>query len=267
MIRLPEMIALQKEHVEQYRKTAAAFIEKEISIIPQVLGVLLTGSTARGDARKGPLGLMTDITIVLEPNTSIDLIERFGPSVEPPDYPFHAINRQNTTFALELTHIDSLWDIKKQSDSIIFAKQESLIMLDRTGKLKKWKDTAFKLNDDEIKQRSLMYYRWFEYISNEYHFEKWAFRKAWIQLTHNLNVACECFCSFLFCINGGYVPRRDWIVYLTYELPEKPNDYEQLIHSMYQSLATEADITNREAAIKKANQWMISYCRAKGWMS
>ena len=33
MIRLPEMIGMQKKHVEHYRETAASFVEKEISII------------------------------------------------------------------------------------------------------------------------------------------------------------------------------------------------------------------------------------------
>ena len=194
-------------------------------------------------------------------------LERFGPSVEPPNFPFHAIIWRNVTLAIELTDVDSLRGTKSQLQSEIFAKQESLIMVDRTGELKKRKDTAFQRTDDEIKQRALTYHRWLDYVSNKYHYEKWAYRKSWIQLSHNLSVACECCCSFLFCRNGSFVPRRDWIVYLTYELPLKPNNYDQLIHSMYHSLANEKDIAHRADASRIANEWMITYCKTKDWMT
>lgn len=265
MKRLPEILDLQRKETELYQKTAASFVEKEISIIPEVLGVLLTGSTARGDARKGPHGFMIDLTIVLGRNVTMNLTERFGPSVEPPDFPFHAINWENEIFAIELTDIGKLSDIKNQPESVIFAKQESLVLFDRTGQIKQWKKTAFHLSSDEIKQRALMYYRWFHYMVNEYHREKWTYRKAWIQLAHNYNAACECFCSFLFCINGGYVPRKDWMVYLTYELLEKPKDHDQLIHSMYRSVITEEEIEHRASCMGRANEWMETYCKTKGW--
>ena len=267
MKRLPEILNLQRKEIELYRKAAAAFVEREVRIIPEVLGVLLTGSVARGDARKGPLGLMINLTIVLDSHATLDLNNRFGPSVEPPDFPFHAIYRENELFSIEAIEIEQLVNIKNQQESVAFARKESLILFDRTGQIKQWKTSAFNISSEEIKQRALMYYRWFKYLVDEYHYEKWAYRKAWIQLAHNYNAACECFCSFLFCINGGYVPRKDWMVYLTYELVEKPEDYDQLIHSMYRSLITEEDIAHRATAIRKANQWMEIYCKTKGWIT
>ncbi len=267
MKRLPEILKLQRNETELYRKAAVAFTKKELIIIPQVLGVLLTGSVARGDARKGPHGFMIDITIVLDRNATINLTECIGPSVEPPDFPFHAIHRGSELFAIELTSIEKLIDIRNQPESVIFAKQESLILFDRTGQIQEWKKTAFHLNNEEIKKRALMHYRLFRYLVGQERYEKWAYRKAWIQLAHNYNAACECFCSFLFCINGSYVPHQDWMVYLTYELPDKPEDHDQLIHSMYRSAITEEDLEIRATFMARTNQWMETYCKDKGWIT
>ncbi len=57
----------------------------------QLVGALLTGSVARGDARISPWGLYIDVTLVLKDDGEIDLEKVFGKNEEP-DIPKHCVN-------------------------------------------------------------------------------------------------------------------------------------------------------------------------------
>lgn len=183
---IAELLHEQKTAVKHFRDIAVDFVESEIRFIPYVTGALLAGSTARGDARKGPLGFGIDIVVVLEQSGTIDLNELFGESVEPPEIPFHCIKRKNEGINLEVTTIDKLRKIREQSESVIFAKNESLILYDKTGDLKRWKKEAFILTDDDIKYRALKHYFRFHYLTSDYRNEKWSYREAWIQIAYKL---------------------------------------------------------------------------------
>ncbi len=50
-----DLIHEQESEVKHFKDIAVEFVESEIRSIPYVTGALLAGSTARGDARKGPL--------------------------------------------------------------------------------------------------------------------------------------------------------------------------------------------------------------------
>jgi hypothetical protein len=260
-----ELVREQQEEVNYYKKIALDFVQKEIIKIPDILGVLLAGSAARGDARKSPYGFMIDIIIVIKNGSSIDMEERFGIDTDP-DIPFHCIRRAGEDIALEVRDLQYLHGIREQAESVIFAKQESIILFDRTSEIERWKNQAFLLTDADIRRRSLEHYFRLVYLTGEYRNEKWSYREAWIQITQNYNEATECYCSFLYCINGSFIPRKDWLVYLTYRLKEKPKNHEQLIEKMYRSKVSEEELTGRLPYILEAKTWMESYCRKKGWI-
>ena len=61
-----EIISEQRLEVGKYRKVAERAVDRFCLPEKAILGVLLTGSTARGDARKGPFGFMVDIVVVVK---------------------------------------------------------------------------------------------------------------------------------------------------------------------------------------------------------
>jgi predicted nucleotidyltransferase len=85
---LPEVLADQQSEVVHYRSVARKLTREKLSRMSGVVGVLLTGSVARGDARTGPLGFFVDLLVVHEDGQSIDLESVFGSSTDP-DLPFH----------------------------------------------------------------------------------------------------------------------------------------------------------------------------------
>ena len=251
-----DLIHEQESEVKHFKDIAVEFVESEIRSIPYVTGALLAGSTARGDARKGPFGFRIDIVVVLEEGGSIDLNELFGESVEPPEIPFHCINQKNEYIGLEVATIDKLRKIREQPESVIFAKNESLILYDKIGDLKRWKKEAFVLTDDDIKNRALKHYFRFRYLTGDYRNEKWSYRKTWIQIAQNYNEACECYCDFLHCINGKFIPRKDWLVYLTFGYKYKPENHSELIENMYRTYLSDDEIKIRHPSLKSAGSSM-----------
>jgi predicted nucleotidyltransferase len=68
----------QASETAQYKKIARTVTQEKLIPHEKILGVLLTGSTARGDARKGPHGFMIDLTVVVEKPHDIDLDRLLG---------------------------------------------------------------------------------------------------------------------------------------------------------------------------------------------
>jgi hypothetical protein len=101
----------------------------------------------------------------------------------------------------------------------------------------------------------------------DYRVEKWKCRSAWVQLCQIGNEAAECYCFFLYCINGQFIPRKDWVTYLTYELPDKAPDHERLLESIYTSNPTEEAVDVRFKRLNEAFSWMNIYCRDRKWIS
>jgi hypothetical protein len=122
------------------------------------------------------------------------------------------------------------------------------------------------LSEEDIKNRALQQYFRFDYLTNEYRTEKWTYREAWAQMTQNGNEAVECYCNFIYCINGRFIPRKDWLVYLTYDLQEKVPNHEDLTNKLYRTEATEEGTKSRSHLFKELYVWMRDYCVAKEWI-
>jgi hypothetical protein len=262
---LEEIISEQTMEVDTYRKVAKRAVEHFCLREKAILGVLLAGSTARGDARKGPFGFMIDIIVVVNDRNIINLEQVFGPDVEP-YLPYHCVSFEDTGLQIELSTVRELGSIRQKDESEIFAKQEAIILLDRTGFLEEWKTTAFLISQADMKRRSLMNYFRFQYLTDLYHQEKWSHREAWIQLAQNGNEACEYYCSFLYCINGCFIPRKDWLVYLTYSLDKRPPEHQSWIDAAYSSVLSREAAESRYEVLRKIGDWMRTFCKETGWI-
>lgn len=262
---LSEILTEQSDEVAEYRSVASKVTAEHLASQKAVLGVLLTGSVARGDARKGPFGLYIDLEIVVNNKNDINLVEILGPSVEP-YIPKHCVLVDNAAIAVGIVTMDELNNVRSFYESVIFAKQESRILFDRSGLLSKWKRETFTLSEDDIKNRALQQYFRFDYLTNEYRTEKWTHREAWAQMIQNGNEAVECYCNFIYCINGWFIPRKDWLVYLTYDMKEKVPNHNDLMNELYRAEATEEGIQRRSHLFKELYVWMRDYCVGKEWI-
>jgi len=262
---LQEVIQQQTTEVSEYRRIATDAVLQFCKPNPAIVGALLSGSAARGDARNGPFGFMIDLIVVVEDKNAINLEEVFGPDKEP-DIPFHCIPYEGSALQIEVRTLEDLRSIRTRSEAEIFAKQEAIVLLDRTGRLVEWKRTAFVVTPEEIRNRALMNFFRFQYLTDPYHQEKWTNREAWIQLAQNANEACECYCSFLYSINGWFIPRKDWLVYFTYDLKDKPAEHEQLIEGSYRTDLTREGVIRRFKSLEALGEWMKDYCRKKRWI-
>ena len=245
-------------------------LEKEITnkIIPNKLfiGALLTGSVARGDARIKPFGIYIDLALVVRNKNEIDLEKIFGKNAEP-FIPYFCIKKTDKIgIAIELIEENELWNIRDQNETTIFAKNESIILYDETKILKKWKDECFIITTDQVKTRALENYFRFTYLTDEYRFEKWNYRQAYIQIAQNLNEAAECYLNFLYCINKYFIPRKDWLVYLSYDLKIKPEEHTEYMDHLYTSSLTPHSIEQKNKIIEEISKWMKNYCQINTWL-
>ena len=256
MIGFKKLIEQQEGEVSLLRKIADDAVRQKISPNNDVSGVLLTGSVSRGDARVGPFGVMIDLAIVVNNRKDFDPEPVFGPDEEPL-IPFHCVNVQDKiSIAAEILEEPELWEIREESEARIFAMNESVILYDKTGKLSEWKKECFSLNAGQIKERAMRHYYRFCYLTGEYRFEKWNHREAWSQLSQIFNEANECYCSFLHCINGGFVPRKDWLVYLTYDLDILPERHQDYINKIYAGELSAEAMEQKFRLFQEMKSWM-----------
>ena len=258
------MILEQQEEVENYRKFARKFTEDEVSQIHNLIGVLLTGSTARGDARLAPRGFAIDILIVIEDGSKLDLTDKFGENIVT-EIPYHVIQREGTYINIELRSIGELRNIRQSREDVIFAKSESMVLMDPSGILKEWKRTAFNITENDIKIRALSQRFRFNYLVNYYRQEKWEYRDAKTQIAQNYNEATECYCGFLHCINGFFIPRRDWLVYLTYDYALKPENHDEIMGTLY-GVGENPTLENRWKRLLELKKWIDQYCKKMEWV-
>lgn len=263
---LSELRTEQQAEVQHYRTVADGVVRDFVRPQPGIIGVLLAGSVARGDARHGPFGLYVDLVVVAEHRQDVDLVSIFGPSIEP-FVPKHCVKIEDTGIALELTTTKELQDIRSRWESEIFARQESGVLYDKTGFLSKWKTDAFNITDQQVKDRALGWFFRCQYLVGEYRVEKWSHRSAWVQMCQIGNEAAECYCSFLYCINKQFIPRKDWLAYLTDGLHDKAPDHEHLLEAIYTSAPTERSVEARFKRLNEALTWMKGYCRERTWIS
>ncbi|MBN1412939.1 MAG: hypothetical protein JW969_19010 [Spirochaetales bacterium] len=261
-----KIINEQKEEIARFRVIVDEVIAEKVTPNAKILGALLTGSVARGDARVGPFGIFIDIAIILKNKSDIDMEQIFGKDEEP-FIPYHCISVKNKTgIAMEVIEEDELWKIREQPEPVIFARNESIILNDKTGSLQKWKNECFVITEDQIKQRALNNYFRYDYLTGEYRLEKWEHREAWVQIAQNYNEANECYCNFLYCINGLFIPRKDWLAYLTYEMKIKPEEHESCMNKMYENRLDAGGINGKKETYNRIKNWMDLYCKNKKWL-
>ena len=263
---LQEMKDEHKQEVAEYRLFVNQTVRERLEPRKSVIGAMVSGSVARGDARRGAFGLAIDLVVVVENRKDIDLDKVFGLNEEP-DIPYHCVTIDKQGMQIELTTMEELNNIRSRRESAVFAKWESDIVLDPSGQLRVWKNTAFIITDDQERDRALDQFFRFGYCSGDYRFEKWAYRGAWTQLAQIANEATECYCNFLFCINGWFIPRKDWLVYFTYELPVKCPEHDSAIDRLYTGGTTEAEIRNKFKLLGEIQVWMKEYCIGKNWLT
>lgn len=261
-----ELIKEQSSDVKQLREIVRKITDDKIIPNRLILGALLTGSVARGDARIGPFGIMIDLAIVVNDKKDISLEEIFGVDEEP-YIPFHCISiRDSIGLAIQVIEENKLWEMRDKGESAIFAMHESEILNDKKNLLTKWKNECFTISPDQIKERALQQYFRFEYLTGEYRFEKWSYRKAWVQMAQNCNEANECYCNFLYCINGRFIPRKDWLTYLTYEMNLKPRKHQEYMETLYEAQLNESFMNKKYNVYQEIRNWMERYCKEHNWL-
>jgi hypothetical protein len=266
MKRFPQMLAEQASTVEHLRKVATEFIVSKLMGNDQIVGALLTGSVARGDARNSPWGLYIDVAVVLKDDGKIDLDAAFGKNQEP-YIPKHCINLYDKIgVAIEVTRLQDLLEIRTMPESSIFAKNESIVIFDPHNRLAQWKNEAFALSEDQIKPRALQQYFRLDYLINDYRMEKWMYREAFMQIAQNFNEACECYLMFLYCINGFFVPRKDWLAYLSLELELKPDQHETHLETLYAGGTSVPELQKRKDTLLLLQAWMLEVCQKNSWL-
>jgi len=260
-----QIVQEQKKEVIYLRSLVDTLVATKIEPHPAVMGVLLTGSVSRGDARVGPYGLFIDVAIVVKEKKNLDLKALLGPD-EQPSQPFHCVTIDGKIgLAVEVVEYQELLNLRSKDDSVLYAKWESTILVDKEGLLKTWMTKIFTLSDEEVGKRSLIRLRRVGYLIGEYRMEKWSKRGAWIQLCQNQNEAVENFCEFIYCANGLFVPRKDWLVYLTFEQALQPPNLEGLIQRLYKGGPDRESVDARHRALLEAYEWMLAISKTKGW--
>ena len=265
MIGFNDLLKRQKQEVSSLRSLILSFNDSKIAANTSILGSLLTGSVARGDARTGPFGIDIDIAVVVDSRDDINLTDIFGKDVKP-DSPFHCVPLQDKICAaISAIEIKDLRAVRTRDEPAIFALNESEILDDKKGLLRKWKEDVFVITPEQVRERALRQYFRFCYLTGEYRIEKWSHRGAWVQLAQNFNEANECYCSFLYCINGMFIPRKDWLAYLTYDMALKPQDHQEYLTKMYESRPDSAAIIQKSDAYERIKDWMETYIEEKDW--
>jgi predicted nucleotidyltransferase len=254
---LSELKNEQEAEVRRYRALADRVVREFVQPREGIIGVLLAGSVARGDARRGPFGLSIDLVIVAEHREDVDLTAIFGPSIEP-FIPKHCVKVDDTGVAIELTTRKDLEDIRSRWEPEIYARHESVVLYDKTEFLSKWKSDAFNITDEQRKDRALYWFFRCQYLVGDYRIEKWKHRAAWVQMCQIGNEAAECW---------QFIPRKDWVTYLTYELPDKAPGHEHLLEAIYTSIPTEQEVDGRFKRLSEALSWMSTYCRERRWIN
>ena len=262
MIRFTDLCEQQKPEVQRLRSVLDAFLEEADDRLRHAEGLLLTGSVARGDARIGPYGILIDLLLVEGETGPIELSEVFGEDSEP-HIPFHCLQLVDKIgLAVSKSTVEGLYRIEEMSESQRFAMNESEILLDPNGSLARWKTTALRITDRDKYERAKQRYSRFRYLIGKYRYEKWADREAWVQLAQNANEAAECYCEFLCCINGTYIPRKDWLAYITYNLPIKPDDHESLMEAIYTSGLDEEALKTKYLRYRELGSWMSGHIKS-----
>ena len=62
--------------------------------------------------------------------------------------------------------------------------------------------------------------------------------------------------------NGPYIPRKDWLAYITYNLPIKPDDHESLMEAIYTSGLDEEALKTKYLRYRELGSWMSGHIKS-----
>lgn len=227
-----------------------------------ISAILLTGSVARGDARKGPYGLFIDLLFILE-NCEINFKPVFGKDLEP-DIPFFCGKVDGVGYQIQTINKEDFLQLPKPEDQS-FAISESKSLMINDEKIELFIKEHFKTIKKPRKNIAMDSFHRFNYLTNSYRLEKWLYRRAFHQISENNHSALLCFTNFLYAINKSFIPRDDWKIYLLFELEITPDNLENIITALQTSVKTERDIEVVQVIIDSCNHWMQDQIHQLGW--
>lgn len=266
MILFSEFKRRQREEVRALRRLLDDVLPEGLYTSRELTGVILTGSVARGDARIGPFGVLIDLLLVLPPQGQVELNDLFGEDAEP-DLPFHCVRlNERVGLQIQVATLPELRDAAQRADAAAFALSEAEVLVDPTGVLQELCSSLSRVPETELESAAMEAFFRFDYLVNDYRYEKWSHREAWTQIAQNMNEATECYCRFLYALNGSRTPRRDWLAYLTYELPVTPATHARIMERLYSSELSPESLRHKRAVYMELYAWMTSQCRTRGWL-
>ena len=68
------------------------------------------------------------------------------------------------------------------------------------------------------------------------------------------------------CINKMFIPRKDWLTYLTYEMPNKPQKHDFYIDTLYTSQINKDSFLQKYKITQEIKNWIEQYCKEKNWL-
>ncbi len=266
MLSFSDICREQERELRHLRDLAHASIPAAIESTAGVVGVFLSGSVARGDARIGPYGVLIDLIVVIEEGTSTGFLESFGKD-EKPQLPFHCVMLEEMIgLQIDTVAEGEIADRIAADDAAARMIQESEVLLDPRGRLAEIKSRVIRPSEQRTRRTSIDAYFRFQYLSGEYRFEKWEHRRAWPQIAQNINEASECYFRFLYGLNRQYVPRKDWLVYLSYELRRRPDDHEEIVDALYSTILNAPGLREKHRTCSVVATWMNNQCEIEGWL-
>ncbi|OHD55539.1 MAG: hypothetical protein A2Y33_00850 [Spirochaetes bacterium GWF1_51_8] len=262
MKKLDQMVREQAEYCRGLRENARAFAE---DINRKIVNdaVLLSGSASRGDARQGRYGLLVDLTLVT-PGGDTDLSKTYGASTEP-GIPFYCTVFSNTGFQIKQVSRASLTDTSKP-ESECFALAESIVLGENDTRISGELARHYPKKQAPRKETAMQNFRRFRYLCGDYRYEKWEWRQAYTQMAQNFHEAFECFCGFIYAVNGSFIPRKDWLVYLLPEQEIRPEGIDSLTEALLGILPNQNSIEKGKLIYQAVGEWMESSAKELGWI-
>lgn len=258
-----------KELKAEQAQLCASLRKKVLSLLPRVeaekniSAFLLTGSVARGDARLGPFGLYVDLLVIHRDCKELDLRGLFGEDMEP-EIPHYCVEIDGTGFQIQVSSESAFLTLPKSEDqSFALAESELLYCCDQ--RIEEFFTKQFKSPQAPRRSLAMENYHSFQYFTNPYRMEKWLYREAYPQVSENLHQSLLRLCHFIYAINGSFIPRNDWIVYLLHDQEIISEELEQIMEAFLKGAWCKDDIASVETAIQRANDWMKSEIERLGW--
>lgn len=244
MKKLSEIKQMQHEFIEECRLNAKDYIHSISTDELEI--VLLSGSVARGDFMPGKLGGMIDLTVIRKKGSTATPLEIFGEDQEP-EIPYHCIQNRGQWFQIAFHNIITESDFSQFDESKKFALLESIPLWTGGGTASLDLDNIRRNLKVELPKKLERALGFIHYYISEYKKDRWIRRGAYSQLHANLDNAINLAIKCLFYINGKYAPAEDRRLYYSYDLPQLPSGYNEMIEQLFnRNIMSYSDYQRRE---------------------